>query len=121
MSKKKKGDLVRNSKGQFVKGVSGNADGRPEGSKNRVTLMKIIAEEQFRGATADKIQLILHGILDAALEGDKQAQKLVWDAHISKANISEDKTAGSKQQINIRTMTIEKPGVIIDVEAEEVS
>lgn len=99
------GELVRAKNGQFVKGGPGGP-GRPKGSKNRITLMKAQMEEGFRESTAVKVAKVLEQIVDAALEGDAQARKMVWDAHISKANHQEDKTAGTKQAITVHRMTV---------------
>jgi hypothetical protein len=114
-------DLVkRDEKGRFVTGQSGNPAGRPEGSKNRVNLLKISLEEGFREGNFEKIAMILNSVVEDALDGDKMAKKMVWDACISKANLSEDKEAkGDGPQILIKHMTMEKAGDIIDVEAIE--
>lgn len=68
--------------------------------------MKAQMEEGFRESTAVKVAKVLEQIVDAALEGDAQARKMVWDAHISKANHQEDKTAGTKQAITVHRMTV---------------
>lgn len=99
------GELVRAKNGQFVKGSPGGP-GRPKGSKNRITLMKAQMEEGFRESTAEKVARVLEDIVDAALEGDAQARKMVWDAHISKANHQEDKNVGTKQAITVHRMTV---------------
>lgn len=99
------GELVRAKNGQFVKGGPGGP-GRPKGSKNQITLLKASMEEGFREATAEKVARVLEDIVDAALEGDAQARKMVWDAHISKATHQEDKTAGTKQAITVHRMTV---------------
>ena len=99
------GELVRAKNGQFVKGSPGGP-GRPKGSKNQITVLKAQMEEGFREATAEKVARVLEDIVDAALEGDAQARKMVWDAHISKATHAEDKTAGTKQAITVHRMTV---------------
>lgn len=109
-------DLVRTAEGRFVKGQSGNPAGRPVGSKNKVNLLKISLEENFREGNFEKIADILNSVVDDALQGDKAARKLVWDACISKANLSEEKDSSSNApQIVIRHMEVEKQGDIIDV------
>ena len=103
---KKEGELVRTAEGQFILGVSGNPRGRPKGSKNRVTLLKLSAEEGFRERNQNQIDAVLDEILHAALEGDKAARKLVWDACMSKAAVAEDKAAGGKQSITVHRMSV---------------
>jgi hypothetical protein len=112
--------VKRDEKGRFVKGASGNPVGRPLGSKNKVNLIKISMEQEFRDGNFEKIAQILNSVVDEALEGDKQARKMVWDACISKASLSEDKdTKGDAPQILIRHMEVQKQGDIIDVEPIE--
>ena len=106
------GDLVRNSKGMFVKGVSGNPDGRPKGSKNAITIHKLMVEEAFRDAEGADIAKVLAMIVKQALSGDKNSQKLVWDAAVSKQTLSEDKQAGTKQQITVHTMNVKGENII---------
>ena len=105
----KKGELVRTAEGQYIAGVSGNPGGRPKGSKNRVTLLKLSAEEAFRDRNQNAIDAVLDQILHAALEGDKAARKMVWDGCISKAQVAEDKSAGGKQQSTVHRMTVVNP------------
>lgn len=102
------GELVRNDEGQFVKGQSGNPLGRPKGSKNRVTLLKLAAEEAWREKNRAKLQEVLDMTLEDALQGDKAARKLIFDALVSKANVSEDKAAGQKQQITVHRMEVKQ-------------
>lgn len=96
----------RSSKGTFLPGNTIGKGGRPKGSKNRITLLKQTMEEGFRENSGQKVAIILDQILDAAIEGDAQARKMVWDAHISKAAHQEDKTAGTKQAITVHRMTV---------------
>ena len=103
-----KGELVRNAEGQYVEGVSGNPKGRPKGSKNRITLLKMQTEEAWRDRNQARLDTVLDMILQDALDGDKGARKMIFDAVISKANVPEDKSAGQKQQITVHRMTVNK-------------
>ncbi len=122
MSKSAK-ELVRDEKGRFVTGQSGNPAGRPQGSKNKVNILKISLEEGFRDQNFEKIANILNSVVEDAINGDKQARKMIWDACVSKANLSEDKAStDNAPQIVIRHMEVEKQGDIIDVkDVEEIT
>jgi len=104
----KEGKLVRNAEGQFVEGVSGNPKGRPKGSKNRITLLKMQTEEAWRSRNQNRLDTVLDLILQDALDGDKASRRLIFDAIVSKANVQEDKSAGQKQQITVHRMDVFK-------------
>jgi len=106
MSEPTKGEMVRNADGQFIEGVSGNPKGRPKGSKNRITLLKLQTEEAWRDRNQARLDTILDMILADALDGDKSARKMIFDAIVSKANVQEDKAAGQKQEIKVHRMVV---------------
>jgi len=115
--------MVRGKNGRFVAGKSGNPAGRPKGSKNIVTIQKLMVEEAFRASTSDDMAKVLALVVMQALEGDKASQKLIWDANMSKQSITDEKNAGTKQEIKVRTMNIMRgetiEGEIIDETTEE--
>lgn len=119
----------RTPKGQFPVGTSGNKLGRPKGSKNKVTLLKLMAEEAARERNYDKANAVIDLIYEQALEGDKASQKLVWDANMSKGSIDDRTQAQEKVTIQIGGMpeatppkaTIIDHEEIIDGEQDEVS
>ena len=98
----KVGEVIeRVEQGKFAPGVSGNPNGRPKGSRNRITLLKLMAEEAVREGNADKMLSVCKTVITQALEGDKDSQKLVWAAVMSKSNLDGEKVAGDKVQITI--------------------
>jgi len=116
---KNKGTMVRDATtGQFVEGVSGNPLGRPKGSKNKITLLKMTTEQAWRERNQDLLDEVLDMILQDALEGDKGSRRMIFDAVVSKANVQEDKSAGHKQQITVHRMTVSK-GDDVNVSEEE--
>jgi len=106
-------EVIRGSDGQFPAGVSGNPMGRPKGSKNKVTLMKIAAEEAVRGDNFDAMLQVCADIVQAAQQGDKQSRKLVWEAMITKG-VAPDANQGTKAAINI-SLSGEAKAEVIDV------
>lgn len=121
----KSGQLVRRADGTFVKGQSGNPLGRPKGSKNKISEIKLLTEQAVRSGRLEDMISVCEQIIAQAMDGDSRSQKMVWDAMISKASSVEDKAAGTKQQIEIGVMNVERPratpieGEIIDVETHE--
>lgn len=97
----KVGEVIERDNGKFVPGVSGNPGGRPKGSRNKITLMKLMAEEAVREGNADKMLEVCRKVIDQAIEGNAESQKLVWAAVMSKSNIDPDKSTGEKVQITI--------------------
>lgn len=82
---------VRNDKGQFVEGVSGNPKGRPKGRKNQLTELKqdleIAVRSKMSGA---KVQNIVNKMCELAEEGNVGAAKLILDKVITNARDTDD-------------------------------
>jgi len=111
-------DLARAKDGTFKEGVSGNPLGRPKGSKNKVTLMKIAAEEAVRDNNFDDMLEVCRQIVGAALDGDKQARKLVWESMMTKG-VAAEGNQGTKAAININLSGDRKADVIDVTPVEE--
>jgi hypothetical protein len=118
---KTEGVLQRTATGTYIEGTSGNPKGRPKGSKNKVTLFKLQAEEAFRERNVERIDIVLDLILTAALDGDKNARKMVWDACMSKAGLTEDKNSGQKQSITVHRMNVVKHDKSAETNEEDIS
>ena len=99
--------------------------GRPKGSKNKITALKLMAEEAARDRNHDKIQEVVDKVINEAMNGSFQCQKLVWQSVMSNG-IPTDAKVGEKVQINIGTTYHEKqvkikepPIVIIPTETDD--
>lgn len=73
--------IIRDDKGRFPKGVSGNPAGKPEGTFSLITLLKQelqkCPEGQDKKTYAD---LIVKRMLKEAIEkGDQQQIRLIWN------------------------------------------
>lgn len=97
----KVGEIIERENGKFIPGVSGNPNGRPKGSRNRITLMKLMAEEAVREGNAEKMLAVCRTVIEQAIDGDKDSQKLVWSAVMSKSNLDVEKATGDRVQITI--------------------
>lgn len=108
--------------GQFIAGTSGNPKGRPKGSKNQVTLLKLMGEEAIREGCFDDMLSVAHMVIQQAKEGDGRSQKMVWDAIMSKGSIDDRTIAHEKVEINIGgILPQEKPVVGITIVQDEES
>lgn len=113
--------VPRKPNGQFPKGVSGNKEGRPKGSKNRITLLKQSLELQLREQAEDKMGPVMDKAVELALEGDTAMIKMLIELHMTKGS-SEDKKAQEKVEINISSGPRPKTkieGNTLDMEIEE--
>lgn len=96
---------VRDPKtGRFVKGESGNPFGRPIGSKNKITLMKLALEEAFRDDSFEEVLEVLRMVVAQAKGGDKSSQKLVWDSAVSRGMGAQDKDVKGQQGFTVHHM-----------------
>lgn len=86
---------------KFVKGKSGNPAGRPKGSKNRVSILKVALELDLREKLKHDAQDILQKAIDLAKSGDTQMIKLLIDKMIPTSKAMEDEPAKEKVQIFI--------------------
>ena len=85
--------------------------GRPKGSKNKITTLKIIAEQAGRERNYHLMQSVIDMIVDQARRGDQASQKLVWQAIMSNG-IPNDQKISDKLEININTAPKRKEKII---------
>jgi hypothetical protein len=82
--------------------IVSNPAGRPKGSKNEITILKMAMESTVRAGNIDQIGRILKGILDDAEAGDKDCRKLVWASVMSKAGYEQQQNSGERPSITLR-------------------
>ena len=87
-------------KGRFVKGQSGNPAGRPKGSKNRITMMKLALEGELRAQMKDHMAEILAVAITKAKQGDPAMVKLLIDKTIPTSKAADDETP-AKEKVQI--------------------
>lgn len=71
--------VKRNPNGTFPKGVSGNPDGKPVGTRHMTTILKeaLIKVSEDKGTSTDKE--IVRTLAEKAVLGDMQAMKLIFN------------------------------------------
>ena len=90
---------------RFLPGQVANPAGRPKGSKNRITLLKLELEQALREQAAPRMDAVLEKAFAMALEGHPGMIKLLLELHISKTSDKDDtKSADDKITININQM-----------------
>lgn len=86
--------------GKFQKGVSGNPNGRPKGSKNKITLMKLALEGELRTQMKPHMAQILSVAIAKAKDGDPAMIKLLLDKTLPTTKAGEDE-APAKEKVQI--------------------
>ena len=84
----------------FQKGISGNPNGRPKGSKNKITLMKLALEGELRTQMKPHMAQILSVAIQKAIDGDQAMIKLLLDKTLPTTKASED-DAPAKEKVQI--------------------
>ena len=85
---------------RFVKGVSGNPNGRPKGSRNKITLMKLALEGELRTQMRPHMAQIPTIAMNKAKEGDAAMIKLLLDKTLPTTKAGEDE-APAKEKVQI--------------------
>lgn len=87
---------------KFEPGVSGNPNGRPKGSRNKITALKENSELLLREVlTPEQLMEVMNQALLLAKGGDRSMIKLILELTMSKGTTQDNSVGGEKVQINI--------------------
>jgi len=89
--------IHRNNLGKFVKGVSGNPNGRPKGSKNRTAIIKQAMEEALTRHSAENFNAIVDQAVEMAKAGDKDMIKFILGDVLKETRRQESEDEESKK------------------------
>lgn len=92
---------IRNEKGQFVPGVSGNPAGKPPGTKHMSTLLEEAIKKVAEGSDDPEDLQIVKALIKKAKSGDISAIKEIWDRLEGKAAQSLDVKSDGTLTINV--------------------
>lgn len=117
------GNTKKSNLKKWQPGKSGNPAGRPPGSKNAITQLRIAIEQAVRERVAEEMVEVAEKAIDMAKKGDRVMIKLLMEMFVSKAPQVEDAEQGvQKISIAINKLDLNpKPVNVIDVTHEEVS
>ncbi len=88
---------IRDDKGHFIKGKSGNPLGRPKGTRNHIAELKRGLEAAVReNLSSSDVKSIVKAMVVEAKAGNVSAAKLILDKTISNASVDEDISDGSQ-------------------------
>lgn len=85
----------------WKKGVSGNPAGRPKGSKNAISLVKLQIEGELRAQMKDQMPAIVEKMMEMALKGDRDMLKTIYKSWVSGTVASDEDAPREKIQIVI--------------------
>src|SRR5688572_22434082 len=82
--------VVRDEKGRFPAGVSGNPAGRTKGTKNEMTLAQLLLENELREALTKKGPKLMHKAIRMALKGDDKIMRVLLDKMLATPRTDDD-------------------------------
>lgn len=118
---------IRTTKGQFAKGKSGNAAGRPKGSRNAITLTRLATEHELRDYFKPHARKVLARAVEIALKGDPANPATIAMIRTlldkSMSSLRNEDVGDSKDNtivVNFNKLTVSRPtkhaGEVIDAE-----
>ena len=112
--------VKRDTKGRFPKGVSGNPMGRAKGTKNRITLARLMLEEELREQLTAAGPKIMKKAVKMALDGDDKIMRVLLDKMLATPKGDDASEAKDNEvRINITNLTSGAPAAT-KVEGERV-
>jgi len=97
---------ARTQTGQFVKGQSGNPAGRTKGTKNRITLARLMLEEGLREQLTNAGPNIMKKAIKMALDGDDKIMRVLLDKMLTTPKGDDGSDARDNEvRINITNLT----------------
>jgi hypothetical protein len=116
--KEKEQQKPKSKKHLFKKGEVANPNGRPRGSKNKVTLLKEAVLMEAEDLVLRKFKDIVEKTIELAENGDSTCMKIIWDRVLPK---DIDKQSKKDDKMNI-TINIEGLQVrqVNDIDAKDI-
>lgn len=105
--------VFRDEKGRFPAGVSGNPHGRAKGTKNRITLARLMLEETLREQLTNKGSELMGVAIQMAMGGDDKIMRVLLDKMLATPKGDDaDNAKDTEVRVLIQNMTTGSPAAI---------
>jgi hypothetical protein len=89
--------VKRASGGQFVPGQSGNPAGRAKGTKNKITLARLMLEDQLRDILSEEGPKLMRKAIKMALkDGNDRVMRVLLDKMLTTPRGGDDNESGDR-------------------------
>ena len=113
--------VKRDSRGRFPVGVSGNPVGRAKGTKNRITLARLMLEEILRESLTEKGPALMKKAIAMAMKGDDKIMRVLLDKMLASPRGEDSADAKDTEvRVTVHNLTSGAPAAV-KVEAQNVS
>lgn len=103
-------EVVRSDRGRFVRGHSGNPVGRTKGTKNRITLARLMLEEDLRKLLTRSGKELMSNAIQMALNGDEKIMRVLLDKMLATPKGDDAENARDTEiKVSIHNMTSGAP------------
>lgn len=101
---------ARDEKGRFPAGVSGNPAGRTKGAKNRITLERLLLEEQLRTTLSTEGPKLMKKAVKMALDGNDRVMRVLLDKMLATPKGDDSENAQDRDvKVIIQNLTTQNP------------
>lgn len=102
--------VPRDELGRFPKGTSGNPLGRAKGTKNRITLARLMLEEQLRETLTKAGPKLIKKAIRMALNGDEKVLRVLLDKMLATPKGDDSEGAADRDvKVIIQNLTGPQP------------
>lgn len=98
--------------GQFPPGVSGNPAGRAKGTKNAITLARLMLEETLRESLTKAGPKLMHKAIRMALKGDDKIMRVLLDKMLATPR-GDDSDSAVERDIQIVIQNLTSPDKLL--------
>lgn len=117
-----KAPVKRTEKGQFVQGQSGNPAGRAKGTKNKITLARLMLEDQLRDILQQEGPKLMRKAIKMALkDGNDRVMRVLLDKMLTTPRDSDSGESADRDiKVTVQNLIPQQPAGKLVHEGESV-